>query len=237
MKLRLSLAALFGAWLIASAVPALAAGATTPARPAPVRRPVARRPAARWTPPVVIPANYLVRPALADLPDLAPPLVNLTLRELTDSFAYRRWDGAMHWGIDIFRPPGDPLLAVVDGRVHLIDNPLGGLSVYLTDATNAFRFYYAHLDAYPAGLRDGAMVRQGDLIGYVGNTGNARYTKPHLHFEIHLLAPWMLDEIGQVSVKAGMLNPCAILRQLVEQQAALALAADRSGAVPASGHK
>lgn len=228
MKLRLYFAALLGAWLTTSAVPMLAAGATTPA----ARRPVVRRPALRWPPPVAIPSNYLVRPSLGDLPALTTPLENLRLSELSDSFAYRRWDGPIHWGIDIFRPSGDGLLAVVDGRVRLVDNPLGGLSVYLTDAANEFRFYYAHLDSYPPGLRDGAMVRQGDRIGYVGNTGNARYTKPHLHFEIHLLAPWMLDEMGQVSVKAGMLNPCAILRQLVEQQAALALAADRSGAVP-----
>ena len=213
MKLRLSLAAWMCAWL----VPVLAAGA-----PPAVKKPQVRQNLVRWRPPpIVIPANYLVRPVLTDLPELIAPLENLTLGELTDSFAYRRPDGVMHWGIDIFRPAGEALLAVVDGRVRLVANPLGGMTVYLTDASNEFRFYYAHLDGYPAGLRDGALVRQGDVIGYVGNSGNARQTKAHLHFEVHVLAPWMLDETGEVSVKAGMLNPCPILRGLVAQQTAL----------------
>ena len=215
MKLRLSLAAMLAVWLW----PALAAAAAPAStRPAP-HRPAARRTQPRWTPPVVIPANYIVKPVLEDLPELIPPLENLRPKELTDSFAYRRWDGVMHWGIDIFRPAGEPLLAVLDGRVRLVENERGGLTVYLTDATNEFRFYYAHLEAYPVGLRDGARVRQGDLIGYVGTSGNARGTKPHLHFEVHVLASWMLDETGEVSVKAGMLNPCPILRDLVAPQA------------------
>jgi peptidoglycan LD-endopeptidase LytH len=195
--------------------------AKTPTRSAPLRKAAVRKtPVRRWRPPppVVIPANYIVRPQLDDLPELAPPLENLQARELSDSFAYRRYDGAIHWGIDIFRPSGDPLFAVVDGIVHLAEMPLGGLVVYLTDATGEFRFYYAHLDAYPEGLRDGSRVRQGDLIGYVGNSGNARYTKPHLHFEVHLVAPWLLDELGRVSVKAAVLNPCPLLRELVARQ-------------------
>lgn len=183
---------------------------------APVRRATYRRP-----PPVVIPGNYIVRPQLADLPELAAPLDHLELRELSDSFAYRRYDGKIHWGIDIFRPHGTPLYAAVDGIVQLAEMPAGGLVVYLTDATSEFRFYYAHLDAYPEGLRQGQRVRQGDLIGYVGTSGNARGTRPHLHFEIHLIAPWMIDEVGKVPVKAAVLNPCPILRDLVAQTVAL----------------
>ena len=194
-------------------------------------RPMAPRPMAakplrhyvRRPPPVVIPENYIVRPQLADLPPLVPPLAGLNLHELTDSFAYRRYDGAIHWGIDIFRPSGAPLHAVVDGIVHLSETPLGGLVIYLTDATSELRFYYAHLDAYPEGLRDGARVRQSDLIGYVGNSGNARHTRSHLHFEVHLIAPWMLDEIGRVPVKAAVLNPCPLLRDLVSRPAPQAL--------------
>jgi murein DD-endopeptidase MepM/ murein hydrolase activator NlpD len=166
-------------------------------------------------PPVQIPANYIVRPQLADLPELVAPLENLELRELSDSYAYRRFDGKIHWGIDIFRPLGSPLYATVDGIVHLAELPAGGLTVSLTDATSEFRFYYAHLDAYPEGLRQGQRVRQGDIIGYVGTSGNARGTRPHLHFEIHMIATWMLDELGRVPVKAASLNPCPILRDLV----------------------
>lgn len=212
MRLHLSLAAL----LLLVLTP-LASAQTKPrsavaTKKAPVRR-YYRKP-----PPVVIPVNYIVRPQLADLPDLVPPLQDLSSRELSDSFAYRRYDGAVHWGIDIFRPVGSPVLAMVDGLVTLAENKLGGLVVYLTDANNEFRFYYAHLDAYPEGLRTGSYVRQGDLIGYVGNSGNARQTKPHLHFEVHLLATWMMDESGRMPMRAGVLNPCPILRELVAQQ-------------------
>ena len=70
----------------------------------------------------------------ADLPEMAPPLENLTARELQDSFYYRRPDGMIHYAIDIFRPIGEPLLAAVDGYVERIDpNPLGGNVVYLVD--------------------------------------------------------------------------------------------------------
>lgn len=179
------------------------------------RKPVPRR---YWRPlPVQIPANYVVRPQLEELPELAAPLEDLRLDELSDSFAYRRPDGLIHWGIDIFRPAGEPVFAVVDGYVRLAENPLGGISAYVVNDTREFRFYYAHLDGYAAGLRDGAFVRRGELIGYVGNTGNARGTRPHLHFEVHLIAAWMMDEIGHFP-KAGVLNPCPLLRDLVRRE-------------------
>jgi len=184
--------------------------------------PVKRQPVKRkyyWRPaPVVIPANYIVRPQLDDLPPLAEPLENLRLTELSDSFAYRRPDGMIHWGIDIFRPLGDPVLAVADGYVHLAENPLGGTSIYLVDEAHEFRFYYAHLSGYAEGLKSRAYVRRGDVIGYVGNTGNARGTRHHLHFEVHILGQWMMDELGHVP-KAGTLNPCPLLRDLVQRSA------------------
>jgi peptidoglycan LD-endopeptidase LytH len=224
MRLHLSLAAS----LLLALSPEASAQVRPRAATAPVKTPVkppvkpsVRRAVYRWPPPVVIPDNYIVRPQLADLPELTAPLDHLELRELSDSFAYRRYDGKIHWGIDIFRPHGTPLYATVDGIVHLAEMPAGGLTVYLTNATSEIRFYYAHLDAYPEGLRNGQRVRQGDLIGYVGTSGNARGTRPHLHFEVHLIAPWMIDEAGKIPVKAAVLNPCPILRDLVAQTAIL----------------
>jgi murein DD-endopeptidase MepM/ murein hydrolase activator NlpD len=179
------------------------------------KKPVAAR--RYWRPPVVIPENFIVRPQLDELPTLQSPLPNLELRELSDSFAYRRYDGPIHWGIDIFRPEGEPLAAVADGTVRLLQMPKGGTTIFLTDAAGEFRFYYAHLSSYAPQLKDGDWVRAGELIGFVGDTGNARGTRPHLHFEIHMLAPWLVDESGVMRGRAAVLNPCPILREWVSR--------------------
>jgi murein DD-endopeptidase MepM/ murein hydrolase activator NlpD len=210
--------------LLSAAMLSLAAPRPAPKRPVtPSTRTTAKARYYRRPTPVQIPANYIVRPQLADLPELTVPLEGLRPEELTDSFAYRRPDGLVHWGIDIFRTAGEPVFAVTDGYVRLNDNPLGGTTATVISESREFRFYYAHLEGYFAGLRDGAHVRQGEVIGYVGNTGNARGTRAHLHFEVHVLAPWMMDEIGQIP-KAGVLNPCPILRDLVSRQAVAAAA-------------
>jgi murein DD-endopeptidase MepM/ murein hydrolase activator NlpD len=203
-RVRLLLALLFIAWV------------EPVAAQQPRRKPVTVR--RYWRPPVVIPDHYIVRPQLSDLPPLQSPLAGLELRELSDSFAYRRYDGPIHWGIDIFRPWGETVTAVAEGTVHLAQMPKGGTAIFLTDATGDFRFYYAHLSAYAPNLRDGDWVKVGDAIGYIGDTGNAKGTRPHLHFEIHMLAPWLIDEGGVMRGRAAVLNPCPILRDLVAQQ-------------------
>ena len=145
----------------------------------------------------------------ADLPEMAPPLENLTARELQDSFYYRRPDGMIHYAIDIFRPIGEPLLAAVDGYVERIDpNPLGGNVVYLVDEEKRFRFYYAHLERHAEGLYAGMPVKRGDVIGYVGDTGNAKGTQPHLHFQIANLA-------------GAVVNPFPLLMDLVRREESL----------------
>lgn len=90
-----------------------------------------------------------------------------------------------HHGNDIFAPIGVPVLAVADGVLSKVGvNTLGGNRLWLTDDLgNAY--YYAHLSAYAAGAADGVRVRGGEIIGFVGNTGQAITTPPHLHFEIH----------------------------------------------------
>jgi len=80
---------------------------------------------------------------------------------------------------------GTPVLAVSDGeivRVH--SNRLGGKVLYLRSPDGEYDFYYAHLNGYAEGVEVGMQVQQGDVIGYVGNTGNARRTPPHLHFQV-----------------------------------------------------
>ncbi|MGQ0743506.1 MAG: LysM peptidoglycan-binding domain-containing M23 family metallopeptidase [Acidimicrobiales bacterium] len=86
--------------------------------------------------------------------------------------------GIRHDGIDVFAPQGTPVLSPVAGTVTRFPNPLGGLAIHL-NGRDGVRYYLAHLDRY--GLT--GPVAAGAVIGYVGSTGSARYTAPHLHFE------------------------------------------------------
>jgi murein DD-endopeptidase MepM/ murein hydrolase activator NlpD len=89
-----------------------------------------------------------------------------------------------HEGLDMFAPTGTPLVAITDGVVtQKIVGDLSGISVEIQDA-HGVQYFYAHLSAWAPGLRAGQQVQQGDLLGYVGNTGNAIYTPPHLHLEV-----------------------------------------------------
>jgi murein DD-endopeptidase MepM/ murein hydrolase activator NlpD len=104
-----------------------------------------------------------------------------------DSFGAPRPDvpGGWHHGEDIFAAAGTPLLAVADGTLHTIGfNRIGGYRIWLRD-TEGNEFYYAHLSAYSPLAVEGRSVKSGDVIGFVGNTGDADGGAPHLHFEIH----------------------------------------------------
>lgn len=101
-----------------------------------------------------------------------------------------RSGGRLHAGNDLFAERGSPLVAVDDGQVRSGRDPLGGniLNLYAADGT---RYYYAHLDAFTDGTASlvdppaPRMVRAGEIVGFLGNTGNAKTTSPHVHFEIH----------------------------------------------------
>ena len=85
-------------------------------------------------------------------------------------------------------PRGTPVLAVDGGRIaKLFLSKPGGTTLYQFDATGRFAYYYAHLDSYAEGLAEGQAVRRGQLLGYVGSTGNASPDAPHLHFGIFRL--------------------------------------------------
>lgn len=108
---------------------------------------------------------------------------------LIDSFGFPRMPGTpdAHWheGIDLFAPRGTPLVAAERAVVARIGNGrLGGLKFWLRGESGA-DWYYAHLDSFAPGLHNGQLVEAGELLGYVGNTGNAIGTPPHLHLEIH----------------------------------------------------
>lgn len=90
-----------------------------------------------------------------------------------------------HQGTDIFAPMGTDLYAVERGVITRVGTDvLGGTKLWLTGASGV-RYYYAHLSGYAEGIVEGTLVEAGQLVGYVGNTGNARSTPPHVHFEVH----------------------------------------------------
>jgi murein DD-endopeptidase MepM/ murein hydrolase activator NlpD len=117
---------------------------------------------------------------------LRMPVVGIRPRDLSDSWHDPRDGGErVHKGIDIFAPRGTQVVAVVDGIISYIgDQPKGGHCLWLT-TENGASFYYAHLERWAPGLYEGMEVQSGDLLGFVGNTGNAVHTPSHLHFGIN----------------------------------------------------
>jgi murein DD-endopeptidase MepM/ murein hydrolase activator NlpD len=116
----------------------------------------------------------------------------------TDTFGAPRADVGYHHGDDIFAPLGAPLLAVADGTVFSIGwNNLGGYRLWLRDAQGN-EFYYAHLSAYTTLAVNGRHVHPGDVLGFVGNTGDAITTPYHLHFEVHPVSFLYLGYDGAV---------------------------------------
>ena len=93
--------------------------------------------------------------------------------------------GRRHEAIDIMAPTGTPVIATDDGEVKkLFTSKPGGLTVYQFDPDQRFCYYYAHLDRYAPGLHEGQLLRRGEVLGYVGTTGNAPKNAPHLHFAL-----------------------------------------------------
>lgn len=105
--------------------------------------------------------------------------------QFANTFLAPRSGGRQHQGVDIFAPAGTGLFAVERGVIAKVgSNALGGIKLWLYGESGT-TYYYAHLLDFAPGIRDGLVVEAGDLVGYVGNTGNAATTPSHLHFEIH----------------------------------------------------
>jgi len=140
----------------------------------------------------VPPAQAVVDAADMDILEhrnLAIPVQGIKAKELRDNFEEGRGK-RRHDAIDIVAPRGTPVLAAGDGRIaKLFTSAAGGLTIYQFDADERFTYYYAHLDRYAEGIKAGVPVKRGDVIGYVGTTGNAPKNTPHLHFAIFRLGP------------------------------------------------
>ncbi|QNH20094.1 M23 family peptidase [Xanthomonas sp. GW] len=231
MKTLLSLAALvmavaLGYWVLRAGVqvrPSAAhaddAAATPAMSPAAApAAPPAQREALTLVPaPVATDAAPTAQPvAAAEAPAAAPanasdelliPVQGVRRDQLQDTFTDARSQGRRHDAIDILAPAGTPVLAVADGSVEkLFDSERGGLTVYQFEPSGRYAYYYAHMQRYADGLAEKQTIRRGQVLGYVGSTGNADLAAPHLHFEIHRLGPekqWW---------KGESLNPYPLLR-------------------------
>ena len=172
-------------------------------------------PASPVQPSPALPAPPLsAPPAVSALPgDLASrnlllPVQGIRPEKLQDTFSDSRGNGARrHEALDIMAPRGTPVLATEDGRVvKLFTSKQGGLTIYEFDPTATYAYYYAHLDRYADGLKEGDALKRGQVIGYVGSTGDASPDAPHLHFSIFRLTPekqWW---------KGEAVNPFGLLR-------------------------
>lgn len=120
---------------------------------------------------------------------LIVPVAGVQPNQLKDTFADARSEGRVHDAIDIPAPQGTPLVAAADGLiVKLFQSELGGTTIYQLSTDKKLVFYYAHLERHADGLTEGRFVRQGEVIGYVGDTGNAGPGNYHLHFSIAVVS-------------------------------------------------
>lgn len=121
---------------------------------------------------------------------LTLPVQGVNAAQLTDTYTQARAAGAPHEALDIMATRGTPVLAVEDGKVvKLFLSKPGGITIYQFDPDTQYAYYYAHLDRYADGVREGSYLRKGQVIAYVGSTGNASPDAPHLHFAVFKLGP------------------------------------------------
>jgi murein DD-endopeptidase MepM/ murein hydrolase activator NlpD len=143
---------------------------------------------------------------------LVVPVLGMPVERLRNTYDESRSGGRRHDAIDIHAPRGTPVVATTDGTIIKLHNGArGGLSLYQMDDDGRTRYYYAHLDRYAEGVREGLRVRRGQVIGYVGDTGNAQPGDYHLHFSIAVLSDrsrWWAGE---------NLNPFSVLRRSYER--------------------
>jgi murein DD-endopeptidase MepM/ murein hydrolase activator NlpD len=181
-----------GAAMVTSAPLAAATSADQPKPKA-----VEVKPSLKETPPPVSPPEPELKesddgPALsADTVEelrqrrLTLPVQGIKREDLRDTFNEMRGATRRHEAIDILAPRNTPVFAVEDGEIaRLFFSEAGGITIYQFDPDEDFVYYYAHLERYADRLKEGDDVKRGQIIGYVGTTGNAPRNTPHLHFAI-----------------------------------------------------
>lgn len=117
--------------------------------------------------------------------NLLIPVMGVNANQLRDSFYDGRSEGRTHEALDIMAAGGTPVLAAADGTVvRLFQSAKGGITLYQVDPSGLYVYYYAHLQRYADGISEGKSIRRGEVIAYVGDTGNAGTGNYHLHFAI-----------------------------------------------------
>ena len=135
------------------------------------------------------------------------PVAGVAAKDLVDSFDDKRGQSRQHNAIDIMAARNTPAVAVTNGTIAKLHNSVaGGLTIYMKDQAGRYTFMYGHLDSYRPGLVEGATVRRGEIIGFVGSTGNANPLAPHLHFQV------MRSENPKDWWRGTPLNPFLIFR-------------------------
>ncbi len=143
-------------------------------------------------------------------PNLIIPVADVKPDQLVDTYNDARSEGRVHDAIDIMAPADTPVLAAADGKIlKLFQSDRGGTTIYQLSQDEKMVFYYAHLSRYADNLTEGSVVRQGQTIAYVGDTGNAGTGNYHLHFSIALVSD------PQRYWEGSYLNPYPLLSQPV----------------------
>jgi peptidoglycan LD-endopeptidase LytH len=165
-----------------STEPLPTASAETPV-PSPITEPSAGSPTPALSAPDLVPAAPPV--GFVGTLKLIVPVAGVQPNQLLDTFSDSRSEGRVHDAIDISAAAGTPVLAAAEGQIiKLFQSERGGTTIYQLSTNQKLIFYYAHLQGYADGLTEGKSVRQGEVIGYVGDTGNAGPGNYHLHFSI-----------------------------------------------------
>ena len=116
---------------------------------------------------------------------LMVPVEGVTPAQLPDTYHEARSGGRIHMATDIRAMRGTPVLAAAPGRIiKLANSGAGGITIYIADVSGRYVHYYAHLMGYAPNVKEGLAVQEGDVIGFVGTTGNASPDAPHLHFQV-----------------------------------------------------
>ncbi|MDP4242215.1 MAG: M23 family metallopeptidase [Bacteroidota bacterium] len=137
------------------------------------------------------------------------PVAGATADQLADTYTQARGNGRIHDAIDIMAPHNSPVIAAASGQVvRLFQSKLGGTTIYELSPDGHTIYYYAHLDHYADGLTEGEQVAQGQLLGYVGDSGDAGPGNYHLHFAI-----WLIQDSKKFWDGVNV-NPYPILRQV-----------------------
>lgn len=155
------------------------------------------------TPKVEVAEGLVVGPA-----GLAIPVAGIRAGQLVDTYTQARAGGArVHDAIDIMAPHGTPVLAAAPGTVEKLffSQGGGGITAYVRSDDKRWIYYYAHLQAYAPGLKEGQRVARGTRLGTVGSSGNANPQGPHLHFAVHRMSP------GESWHEGSAVNPYPLL--------------------------